>query len=196
MASWVGPTVAIALALIALCVVAAAVVAVSLIREARAKTESLARELAELRTDLAPTLTAINRLTESGGDLVDQVRLEVDAVLDTSRRMRQRVDHGAQQMASRLADLDALLEVATEEADAALLDAANAIQSLRSGAGLLTHVGRFLTSSAEDEEGLDEEEVDEDEEIEDEFEPEQDSDQDDDEHEGDTRAAANSEPPA
>jgi hypothetical protein len=152
MASWVGPTVAIAVSLIALCVLAAAVVAVSLVREARAKTESLAHELADLRSDIAPTLAAINRFSEAGGDLVDRVGAEVDAVLDTSRDVRRRLTAGVRGIENRLADLDALLEVATEEADAALVDASHALQTLRSGAGLLSHVGRLLVATDPDDE--------------------------------------------
>ncbi len=163
MASWVGPTVAISVALIALSFVIIAVLLVVAIREARDTSETVARELTQLRHDLTPALASINHFGEVGSDVIEQFRDEVGEVIKTSQGVRRGVKKAVRQAEGRLADLDALLEVATDEAEAALMDASAAIQSVRTSAGLLSHIGRFLVPR--DEEYEDDEEV-EDEEVE------------------------------
>lgn len=161
MASWVGPTVAISVALIALSFLGMAAVLLVAAREAREKSGELARELTELRADLAPMLASMNRLSEGGAEVLDEVREELGHVVDTSRALRRNVTRAVRQAQNRLADLDALVEVATEEAESAFLDAAGAIQSVRSSAGLIRQVGRFLVPQPTPEEELDEDEFDE-----------------------------------
>jgi hypothetical protein len=161
MASWVGPTIAIALAIIAACYLGLAIVMIGAIREARQKSDSMARELADLRGDLGPALHAVNRFGESGSEIVALLRDEVGEVVAASQTLRRQVQRGVHQAQHRLADLDALLEVATEEADAALLDAANALDSVRTSAGLLAQVGRFLAPNDEEEDDEEYEDVDE-----------------------------------
>lgn len=163
MASWVGPTVAIALAIIAACYVGLALAMVGAIREARQKSDSMARELADLRADLGPALHAVNRFGESGSEIVDLLRDEVGEIVSTSQSVRRQVRRGVRQAQHRLGDLDALLEVATEEADAALVDAANALETIRSSAGLLSQVGRFLAPRDDGDDEYEDEEDEEDE---------------------------------
>lgn len=157
MASWVGPTVAIALVVIAACYVGLALATIGAIREARQKSDTMARELAELRSDIGPALQAVNRFGESGSEIADMLRDEVGEIVRTSQAVRRQVRRGVRQAQHRLADLDALLEVATEEADAALVDAANALETVRTSAGLLSQVGRFLAPRDEEYEDEDEE---------------------------------------
>lgn len=177
MANWVGPTIAISVALIALSFLVMAFVTIAVAREAREKSGALARELTELRQDLAPTLASISRLGDTGADVFDDLRDEVGAVIKTSQDVRRGVHKAVRQAEGRLADLDALLEVATEEAESALMDASAAIQSVRTSAGLLSHIGRFLAPQEEEFEE-EEEEAGEDESAE-EFEELEDADADD-----------------
>ncbi|MEO8478379.1 MAG: DUF948 domain-containing protein [Gemmatimonadota bacterium] len=164
MASWVGPTVAISVALIALSFVIIAALLIVAIREARDTSETVARELTQLRHDLTPTLATINRLGDSGSELIGRLSDEVHEVIKTSQDVRRGVKKAVRQAEGRLADLDALLEVATDEAEAALMDASAAIQSVRTSAGLLSHIGRFLVPQGEaDEEYEDDEDVEEEE---------------------------------
>jgi len=189
MPDWVGPTVAISLALIALSYLGLAWMMIRIVREAREKSGTLVRELTELRHDLAPTLASINHFGEAGSDVIEQLRDEVGEVVKTSQAVRRGVTRAFQQTQHRLADLDALLEVATDEADAALMDASAAIQSVRTSAGLLSHVGRFLAprdEDIEDEEDEDEDEFEEeleelDEDVEEELDDLDDDELDDDE---------------
>ncbi len=165
MASWVGPTVAISVALIALSFLVMAFITIAVAHEARKKSGTMVRELTELRRDLAPALASINHFGEVGSDVIGQLRDEVGEVIKTSQGVRRGVDKAVRQAEGRLADLDALLEVATDEAEAALMDASAAIQSVRTSAGLLSHIGRFLVPQGEaDEEYEDDEEVEEEEE--------------------------------
>ncbi|HET9066810.1 MAG TPA: hypothetical protein VFN22_13400 [Gemmatimonadales bacterium] len=161
MASWVGPTVAISLALIALSYLGMAWMMIRVVKEAREKSGTMVRELTELRHDLAPTLASINHFGDAGSEVIEQLRDEVGEVIKTSQGVRRGVHKAVRQAENRLADLDALLEVATDEAESALMDASAAIQSVRTSAGLLSHVGRLLAPRDEEQDEEDEEEFEE-----------------------------------
>lgn len=164
MANWVGPTVAIAVAVIALCSLALAAMALIAARRAWQATDTMTKELAQLRDDIAPALNGLNRLGTTGADLIERIESEVDKVIDTSKSIREEVVRGVRHTRNRLADLDALLEVATDEAEAALIDAAAAVESFRTTAGLLGHVGRLL-QPRDDRQDYEEDEEDADEEV-------------------------------
>ena len=120
---WVGPTVAVSLAIIALaCVVMFAGIAMAAIAARRAFAAASA-QLKELQ------------------GLVERVREEGDAYLATSRRLRGRLDRGIDRVSERAADLDALYEVVQEEVEETALHFASVLRTARMSTSIL---GRAL----------------------------------------------------
>ncbi|HEX5004793.1 MAG TPA: DUF948 domain-containing protein [Gemmatimonadales bacterium] len=118
-AEWVGPTIAIALVVIA----GAFVVLFAVIAMAARALQSAFR-------------TASDRLDELQG-LVDRVREEGDAYLATSRRFRRRLEKGIDRVSQRAADLDALYEVVQEEVEESALGFASVLRTARLSTGIL-----------------------------------------------------------
>lgn len=141
---WVGPTIAIALVVIALGFVA--FVAAILLAGKRAAEEAtqLGREVAELRKELAPTIQAVNTMATATADLGGQVKGEVVALLATSRRIRRRVSRGARRVEGRLEELDTLYEVVSAEVEETALDVASKLRAFRAGTSALARIKRFL----------------------------------------------------
>jgi len=142
---WVGPTVAIALVFIALAFVAIAATAFLLAKRATDRSRDLAKELAEFRQDLRPTIDALNRLAATGTDVGGRLKEEALAVIDTSRRLRRGVISGARRVQGRLRDLDALYEVVHDEIEDTALDVAATLRTVRTGASALGRIKRLLT---------------------------------------------------
>ncbi len=144
MQSWVGPVMAISLAIIAICVVGVAVAVLTALKEAKDKGAGLAHELAEIRRDLSPALKALNHLGESGAEVAELARDEVRELVDTSRSLRRSVSRGARRVEQRLADFDALAEVVYDEVEDTALNAVAAIQTVRDGSGMVGQLRRML----------------------------------------------------
>lgn len=121
---WVGPTVAISLALIALaCVVMFLGIALAAMALRRTLKSASAR-LDELQA------------------LVGRVQEEGDAYLATSRRFRRRLDRGIDRVSERMADLDALYEVVHEEVEETAMRFASALRTARLSTGIIARVLR------------------------------------------------------
>jgi hypothetical protein len=144
MPTWVGPTVALSLAVIAVGFAALAGLTWLVGRRTAAGARALAREMAELRRDLEPTLRALRRLAETGDEIGREVHDETRAVLATSRRVRREVERGVQRVRTRLSDLDALYEVVHDEVQDTALDVAATLRTVRTGAGALARIKRLL----------------------------------------------------
>ncbi len=144
MPGWIGPTVAIALVVIALAFVAIAATALMVAREARDASGSLARELAELRADIAPALQALRKFGETGEHVAEAARVEIQKILSTSRTIRHEIERGVRRTQRRLADFDALLEVMQEEVEETALSVATTLRTVRTGRGVLGGVRRLL----------------------------------------------------
>ena len=140
---WVGPTVAIALVVIALGFMGLALAALALTRRATNEARAMSRELAELRQELGPTIQAINQWADSGG-LGGKLRDEVNALLAVSRDLRARVVRGAGRVERRLDDLDALYEVVSDEVEDTALDLASKLRAFRTGTSALSRIKRLL----------------------------------------------------
>lgn len=117
--AWVGPTIAIALVVIALALV---VLFAGIAMAVRALHQAFR--------------AASDRLDELQG-LVDRVREEGDAYLDTSRRFRRRLEKGIDRVSERAADLDALYEVVQEEVEESALGFASVLRTARLSTGIL-----------------------------------------------------------
>jgi uncharacterized protein YoxC len=120
---WVGPTIAISLAIVAFaCVVMFVAMALAAIAFRRALLSASA-QLGQLQA------------------LVDRVREEGDAYLATSRRLRKRLDQGIDRVSERAADLDALYEVVHDEVEDTALHFASVLRTARLSTGI---IGRVL----------------------------------------------------
>jgi len=144
MPSWIGPTVALSLLVIALAFVAIAVVLLRLGMRAADESKKLSQELAELRRDVAPTIQALNKVAGVGEELGSKVRQEVLSLLTLSRRLRRSVRRGAGRVKERLDDLDALYEVVRGEVEETALDVAATLRTVRTGASALSRIKRLL----------------------------------------------------
>jgi hypothetical protein len=144
MPSWIGPAVAISLIVIAASYVVIGFVVLVAAREAAEQSKALGRELAHLRADLAPTLNAVNRLSEKGLDLAVLAEDEVKQVISTTRQIRVDVARGVERAKERLADFEATIEVIQEEIDATVVEVGTALETARAGAGMIGQLRRLI----------------------------------------------------
>ena len=145
-AGWVGPTIAISVAVIALSILAAAIaVAIAALR-----LSSQARKISGLvdglQDDAAQALKAVRRLTEQGQDLMVLVRHEAGAFAQTSRRVRRKLVRGVDRVEHKLEDLETLYDVVHGEVEDTALDVAATLRSVRRGKGMLGRVRRVLAA--------------------------------------------------
>ena len=137
MSGWVGPTIAISLAIMALAWVvlfaAAAVTVVALEK----RIDTMSDNLSGLRQDLGGMVEGARRVAEQGESIVSLVREEGEAYVETSRRFRRRLDHGIDRFSERAADLDALYEVVHEEVEDTALRFASALRTARLSTGII-----------------------------------------------------------
>ena len=145
--AWVGPTMAISLAVIALSVLATAIVVGSSIVRLAAQRKKLAALVDSLQEDAQQALSAARRLTEQAQDLMVVVRHEAGAFAETSRRVRRKVVRGIDRVEERLADLETLYDVVHDEVEDTALDVAAALRSARQGNGMIGRVRRLLVPS-------------------------------------------------
>ncbi len=144
MPGWIGPTVALSLVVIALCFLGI-VAGISLaIREAAARSQSLANELAELRRELSPTLQALSRFGKDGAEVAGLAKEEVREIVFMTRRLRKDMERGLQRTRRRLADFEAVVEVVQDEFEETALDVTTAMRTVRGGAGMLGKLRRMV----------------------------------------------------
>jgi uncharacterized protein YoxC len=144
MPAWVGPTSAIALVIIALAFAAIATAAVMIARKASTEIGELSEELARLRGELSPALSALRRVADAGADLSSDIRKEVNEYLVVSQGVRKDLERAVRQVKGKLQDLDALYEVVHEEVEDTALDVAAGLRSVRNGAGMVGRIRRWL----------------------------------------------------
>jgi uncharacterized protein YoxC len=135
--TWIPPTIAISLVLIALAHVAVATTVVVLIRH-------LQHELDRLQRRLNPLIDTVDRIADAGEDIGDRVKEEVGQILRTSRYVRRGVVRGVRRVRGRLQDLDALYEVVGGEVQDTALDLAAKLRTVRSGASMLQRIRRLV----------------------------------------------------
>ena len=144
MPGWVGPTAAVALIVIALSFAAIATAAVMISRKASTEIGELSEELAKLRGEISPALSALRRVADAGADLSGDIREEVNEYLVVSRGVRNDLEVGVRKVKRKLSDLDALYEVVHEEVEDTALDVAAGLRSVRNGAGMVGRIRRWL----------------------------------------------------
>lgn len=142
--SWVGPTMAISLAVIALCIVGVAIGLLVVMGKIAAQVTKLGSMVGGMQDDVKGTIQTVRHLAEQGQELMVTVRHEAGAFAQTSRRMRRKLVRGMDRVEERLEDLDALYSVVHEEVEDTALDVAAAMRSIRDGDGMISRVRRML----------------------------------------------------
>ena len=145
--AWVGPTMAISLAVIALSVLGMAIVVGRSVLRLVAHRKRIAAVFDTLQEDAQQAIVAARRLTEQAQDLMVLVRHEAGAFAETSRRVRRKVVRGIDRVEERLADLETLYDVVHDEVEDTALDVAAALRSARQGHGMIGRVRRLLVPS-------------------------------------------------
>ena len=144
---WVGPTVAISLAVLALSflgmTIAVAIAAFRVAEQAK-KVGALADGLQD---DIARTLKGVRNLTEQAQEVMVLVRHETGAFAQTARRLRRKTVRAVDRIEAKLQDLETLYDVIHDEVEGSALDFAAALRALRRGNGMLGRVRRILVPS-------------------------------------------------
>ncbi len=144
---WVGPTVAISLALLALSFLGMGIaVAIAAFRVAE-QAKKLGALMDGLQGDVARTLKAVHNLTEQAQEVMVLVRHETGAFAQTARRLRRKTVRAVDRIEAKLEDLETLYDVVHDEIEGGALDLAAALRSLRGGSGMLRRVRRMLVPS-------------------------------------------------
>ncbi|HEX6106039.1 MAG TPA: hypothetical protein VFZ26_10670 [Gemmatimonadales bacterium] len=141
---WVGPTMAISLAMIAVSLLALTLALGLAVLRLAAQVKRVSAMAEGLQDDVRQTVTTVRRLTEQGQDLVVTLRHEVGAFTQTGRRLRRKMVRGVDHVESRLADLETLYDLVHDEVEDTALDVAAALRSARAGNGMLGRVRRLL----------------------------------------------------
>lgn len=144
---WVGPTLAISLAILALSFLGLAVAVGLAALKVAGQVRKVSTLVDGLQDDVAKTLKTVRGLTEQGQDLMVLVRHEVGAFAQTARRLRRKTVRAADRIEVKLEELETLYDVVHDEVEGAALDAAAALRSVRRGNGMLGRVRRFLVPS-------------------------------------------------
>jgi uncharacterized protein YoxC len=144
---WVGPTVAISLAVLGLSFLglslAVAVVAFRVAEQAK----KIGALVEGLQDDIASTLKGVRNLTEQAQEVMVLVRHETGAFAQTGRRLRRKTVRAVDRIEAKLLDLETLYDVVHDEIEGSALDLAAALRSLRRGNGMLGRVRRILVPS-------------------------------------------------
>jgi len=142
--AWVGPTMAISLAVIALSIVCAAIVVLIAVARLSGQVKKIGAVVEGLQDDVTDGVSSVRRLIEQGQDLMVVVRNEVGAFAQTSRQLRRKVTKGVDRIEGKLADLETLYDLVHDEVEDTALDVAAALRSARRGNGMLGRVRRLL----------------------------------------------------
>jgi uncharacterized protein YoxC len=144
---WVGPAVAISLAILALSFLGLAIaVAVAVFRIAD-QVKKVGTLVDGFQDDIARTLKGVRNLSEQAQDVMVLVRHEAGAFSQTARRLRRKMVRGTDRIEAKLEDLETLYDVVHSEVESTALDLAAALRSVRRGNGMLGRVRRILVPS-------------------------------------------------
>lgn len=144
---WVGPTVAISLAVLALSFLGMAIAVAVAASRVAAQAKKVGALVDGLQDDIASTLKRVRNLTEQAQDVMVLVRHETGAFAQTARRLRRKTVRAADRIEAKLQDLETLYDVVHDEIEDTALDVAAGLRSLRRGNGMLGRVRRMLVPS-------------------------------------------------
>lgn len=117
--TWVGVVSALSLAIVALAALVAAGAIIAAALGVRAAVKAL-------KSFAGPAISDVRQLISS-------IKMEADALVGTSRDVRQRIVRAADAAEERLTSLDALAEVMQQELEETALDAAATMRDVRRG---------------------------------------------------------------
>ena len=144
---WVGPTMAISLAVIAFAFLAIAVGVLFAVLKLSGQVRKIATIVDGLQDDVGRTLKTVRGLTEQAQDIMVLVRHEAGAFAETARRVRRKAVRAVDRVEMKLQELETLYDVVHDEVEGAALDVAAALRSVRRGNGMLGRVRRILVPS-------------------------------------------------
>ena len=144
---WVGPTMAISLAVMALSFLGIALALAIAALKLTGQVKKVGTLVDGLQDDIARTLKAVRRLTEQGQDVMVVVRQETGAFAQTGRRLRRKLVRAADRVEMKLEELETLYDVVHDEVEGTALDVAAALRSVRRGNGMIGRVRRLLVPS-------------------------------------------------
>jgi uncharacterized protein YoxC len=145
--AWVGPTVAISLAVLALAFLGLAIAVGVAALKLAGQVRKVGTLVDGLQDDVARTLKSVRSLTEQGQDIMLLVRHETGAFAQTARRLRRKAVRAADRIEIKMEELETLYDVVHDEVEGAALDMAAALRSVRRGNGMLGRVRRLLVPS-------------------------------------------------
>lgn len=144
---WVGPTVAISLALMALSFIGMAIAVAVAASRVASQVKKVSTLVSGLQDDIVRTLKGVHSLTEQAQEVMVLVRHETGAFAQTARRVRRKTVRAVDRIEAKLEDLETLYDVVHDEIEAGALDIAAAVRTLRGGSGMLKRVRRMLVPS-------------------------------------------------
>jgi len=144
---WVGPTVAISLAVLALSFLGLAVALALAAFRVASQVKKVGALVDGLQDDVASTLKVVRSLTEQAQEVMLLVRHETGAFAQTARRVRRKTVRAVDRIEAKLEDLETLYDVVHDEVEGSALDVAAALRSFRRGGGVLRRVRRMLVPS-------------------------------------------------
>ena len=144
---WVGPTVAISLAVLALSFLGMAIAVTIAAFRVAGQAKKVGTLVDVLQDDLARILKGVGSLTEQAQEVMVLVRHEAGAFAQTARRVRRKTVRAVDRIEAKLEDLETLYDVIHDEVEGSALDLAAALRSLRRGNGMLKRVSRILVPS-------------------------------------------------
>jgi len=144
---WVGPAVAISLAVLALSFLGMAIAVAVVAFKVAGQAKKVGALVDGLQDDIARTLKGVRNLTEQAQEVMVLVRHETGAFAQTSRRLRRKTVRGVDRIEAKLQDLETLYDVIHDEVEGTALDLAAGLRSLRRGNGMLGRVRRMLVPS-------------------------------------------------
>ena len=137
MTGWVATVTAVSAAIIALVLVATAVAQLILIRRLAQLTPAVQRLLDTLDRDARPALQSARIAADEATRIAVAVRGEVDAVVSTSKDVRQRVQRASRAAEDRLLELEDILDILQDEVEETVLSVAGTLRATRRGASIL-----------------------------------------------------------
>jgi len=144
---WVGPTMAISMAVMALSFLGIALALAIAALKLTGQVKKVGTLVDGLQDDIARTLKAVRHLTEQGQDVMVVVRQETGAFAQTGRRLRRKLVRAADRVEIKLEELETLYDVVHDEVEGTALDVAAALRSVRRGNGMIGRVRRLLVPS-------------------------------------------------
>ncbi len=128
--SWVAPTIAISLVIIAASMLTVGAIAALVGLGLRKRTRDLSTQLSALTSDARTVAT--------------RLRHEIDGFADISTEARLKLKRGMSAVETRLQDLDALAEVVQEEVQETALSAASLLRTVRRSGSVLGAARRVM----------------------------------------------------